>query len=520
MLVLRFISLASSRILVCNWGLYMSSSKNSAKIMRLINMASHVEHGGKSCSRCVQLMALITIYLIVSYPIVTQAESYVDSIVINVYRDGSVSLIFKGRIIPPRGVSPSGFTSLSINSWLEFGEYVETKIIFRMITSEIAQGSMILKTRFDTYFPNRETQALNGTISLHVYTPTQGQLVINATSINVTFENKTLKYNFNGKIKVGGEGPSADQVLVLIPSIILMLRQTIEQDPKMSIVVSIKQLDMTIESDNTISITFDVDFDTYRYIELYISRDQARAYREAVSKFFSEVKQCPSRVDLSLNLSGNSLLADYYSRVECSIEDHIRMLNASLKMMSTIFESLSSSTYYSYPPYQVVPISQENNIVRFLNLTSDIVREFSENFDIAPSKASVNITLDSRGIKLEMLTPRIVKKGSTSPSDTLHALQDYVSSSLDQLAKAGLAIDRENIMSYEASIVTEEGVHVKCNQTSVSSISLNELENCTVEVERQETTISTTTVIMVGAVIAGALVGILYLVLKSKGKPS
>jgi len=204
-----------------------------------------------------------------------------------------------------------------------------------------------------------------------------------------------------------------------------------------------------------------------------------------------------STINTYLYFNITHIYTEFSIRVNSNINEQFKYTTnfykeAYVKLEKTIFEILKSMG---------IQIST-NNIKSILN----ILDEITNTFNIMKSRGELVVKIKDNTINLNITTPRLIKKDSKTPKDTLIALYNLAVRIQSELGV-------RELLDTIVELIPESGVKITRNGTEVQQVKLREIP----ELEVTTTPIlQTPLVITVGAIVILAAIIIVIIKLKKK----
>jgi hypothetical protein len=220
--------------------------------------------------------------------------------------------------------------------------------------------------------------------------------------------------------------------------------------------VSVKSLSTTI-SDDQARIDFDVEIDYAKMAEAY----------KANTTLIKELFKPSPKTELKAHF--------YFDTIDLRLEISARSygdVNELVKRIASSLKALLPSMMVggALPRTMLPPIAPLKSVETLINLVND----FANSFDIVKSRGTMRVELKDNTLTISVLTPKMVKKGSKSPTETLLALYGFASK-----VQEGLKV--EKMLSTTVELVPETGLKVLRNGTEVKQAKLGELKDLRVE---------------------------------------
>jgi hypothetical protein len=216
--------------------------------------------------------------------------------------------------------------------------------------------------------------------------------------------------------------------------------------------IKVKSLTTTI-SDDRATIVFEVEIDYAKMAEAY------KANTTLIKELFKPSPKTELKahfyfdaIDLRLEISARS-----YG----DVNELVKRIASSLKVLSP-----SMAAGGAFPGVMPPPMASLKSVEALINLAND----FANNFDIVKSRGTMRVELKDDVLRISVLTPKIVKKGSKSPAETLKALYGLVSKAQEELKV-------EKLLSATVELAPEAGLKVLRDGTEVKQARLEDLKD-------------------------------------------
>jgi hypothetical protein len=263
-----------------------------------------------------------------------------------------------------------------------------------------------------------------------------------------------LTVDFRGTASVRAVG-EARQVLMMLsmlnkPAIDMYLAQA-------NITwVRVKSLSTTI-SDDQARIDFDVEVNYTKMAEAY----------KANTTLIKELFKPSPKTELNAHFYFDTmdLCLEISARSYGDVNELVKRIASSLK---ALLPSMAAGG--AFPGAMLPPVVPLKSVGTLINLVDD----FANNFDIVKSKGTMSVKLKDNTLTISVLTPKMVKKGSKSPIETLRALYGFASKAQEELKV-------EKLSNMTVELVPEAGLKVLRNGTEVKQAKLGELKDLRVE---------------------------------------
>lgn len=414
------------------------------------------------------------VLLLLSAPVVELAEDYIESFVVHVYSDGSVSATIKIRIEEIRSTHPLVGADLTLN--IEFDRNVISDLT--LTTEFVEPFPLSIRTNGSAKTTNLDEKATTTTATLFFQLESpNGTLIVNATELNLTFHHETLKYHGSGRITISGTG-QASELVGTVPMIIGFLNQQLQLDPVLKDTVRVVELSHKMLSQNVVELAFNVEVDYVTYITKTIPQ-RAREIIESVKSQVRATGQCPTELAFNFTLAGKTLTLRLQETARCNSTAYLETIAHTIRYLKEVFNyTAPPARPYSTPGIPSYP-AELSVLLQALGRGGELLDDFTEKFVIKPSSLRVSARVDATGTALEFKTPKLAKRDAQDSSETLRALYEYAVDLFEQL---GLDEDGR-LRETRVAIVPEEGVKVRVNGTEVTEVKFGELEKAEVLVE-------------------------------------
>ena len=291
-----------------------------------------------------------------------------------------------------------------------------------------------------------------------------------------------LTVDFRGTASVRAVG-EARQVLMMLsmlnkPAIDMYLAQA-------NITwIKVKSLSTTI-SDDQARIDFDVEVNYTKMAEVY------KANTTLIKELFKPSPK--TELNAYFYFDTMDLRSEISARSYGDVNELVKRIASSLK---ALLPSMMAGG--ALPRTMLPPIAPLKSVETLINLVND----FANSFDIVKSRGTMRVELKDNTLTISVLTPKMVKKGSKSPTETLLALYGFASK-----VQEGLKV--EKMLSTTVELVPETGLKVLRNGTEVKQAKLGELKDLRVEVAPAPTPLwlyAVVTIIVIIIVVAGVVI--------------
>jgi hypothetical protein len=456
------------------------------------------------------------------------SEEILQYITLEVYADGCVSVTARLGIV--QNTSFPGFLLANATVIVESSRFTYEGFLGLYQPGTVDQSTMplylFIEGSIETH-PDGENIASTGWIKFIARGGTPGNTVdisVNATRVNSTYYtgNQTIaasgRVEASGYIEIGGQRMD---VSVLIPMLLFQIQSYLSMS-NMSRYVKLETSQSISEGVTVVDFNAMVDL-----AGLYSM--QGVNLSSALINATDITKPHSSQLYLKLIVSSNST-GTSASLVIRGVEEV--NVNEYLVQLAKLYEYYLNATSQIPTPFITQPQATLSLSIATLN-ASRLVNRFNELFEIRESVSTIKLSAIGNRVELEYKSPKIIKKGATSPKETLIALYDYVkevNSTIPQeisLGPGAPTIKPSTIMPTKIKIQSSQGVRVYLHGEAPSEVLFDDLPNLEVVVEATPTTQPTTqtgvaeekpgyTLIAIAAVAVATVASILVLVLRSR----
>jgi hypothetical protein len=347
---------------------------------------------------------------------------------------------------------------------------------------------------------------------------------VNATRVNSTYYTGNQTITASGRVEASGYieiGSQRMDVSVLIPMLLFQIQSFL----------SMSNMSRYVKLETSQSISGGV-----AVVDFNVTVDLAGLYSmqginmsSALINATDIIKPHSSQLYLKLIVSSNST-GTSASLVIRGVEEV--NVNEYIVQLAKLYEYYLNATSQIPTPFITQP--QATLIPSTVTLNaSRLVNRFNELFEIRGSVSTIKLSAGGNRVELEYKSPKIIKKGATSPKETLIALHDYVkevNSTIPQeisLGPGAPIIKLSTITPAKIKIQSSQGVKVYLRGEAPSEVLFDDLPNLEVVVEATPTTQPTTQtggaeekpgyiLIAIIAVVVATVASILVLVLRSR----
>lgn len=396
---------------------------------------------------------------------------------IHVYSDGSVAVELT---YTKENVSAPGLKEVLALGSLNVGDNYYEAIINASARMSAEPGSHRMYVELSAN-AGGEGYKSTARLELRVWDE-RGRLEVIADPLTSEANAAQLTVDFRGTASVRAVG-EARQVLMMLsmlnkPAIDMYLAQA-------NITwVRVKSLSTTI-SDDQARIDFDVEVNYTKMAEVY----------KANTTLIKELFKPSPKTELNAHF--------YFDTMDLRLEISARSygdVNELVKRIASSLKALLPSMMAggAFPRAMLPPVVPLKSVEALINLVDD----FANNFDIVKSKGTMSVKLKDNTLTISVLTPKMVKKGSKSPIETLRALYGFASKAQEELKV-------EKLSNMTVELVPEAGLKVLRNGTEVKQAKLGELKDLRVEAAPAPTPLwlyAVVTIIVIIIVVAGVAI--------------
>ena len=396
---------------------------------------------------------------------------------IHVYSDGSVAVELT---YTKENVSAPGLKEVLALGSLNVGDNYYEAIINASARMSAEPGSHRMYVELSAN-AGGEGYKSTARLELRVWDE-RGRLEVIADPLTSEANAAQLTVDFRGTASVRAVG-EARQVLMMLsmlnkPAIDMYLAQA-------NITwVRVKSLSTTI-SDDQARIDFDVEVNYTKMAEVY----------KANTTLIKELFKPSPKTELNAHF--------YFDTMDLRLEISARSygdVNELVKRIASSLKALlpSMAAGGAFPGAMLPPVVPLKSVGTLINLVDD----FANNFDIVKSKGTMSVKLKDNTLTISVLTPKMVKKGSKSPIETLRALYGLASKAQEELKV-------EKLSNMTVELVPEAGLKVLRNGTEVKQAKLGELKDLRVEAAPAPTPLwlyAVVTIIVIIIVVAGVAI--------------
>lgn len=473
------------------------------------------------------LCSLIALLLAIT-PLITISEEISQYITLEVYADGCVSVT--ARLETVQNTSFPGYLLANATVIVESSRVAYEGFLEFYQPATISQSTMplylFIEGSIETH-PVGENIASTGWINFIARGGTPGNTLdisVNATRVNSTYYTGNQTITASGRVEASGYIESSGQrmdVSVLIPMLLFQIQSFLSMS-NMSRYVKLETSQNISEGVAVVDFNVTVDL-----AGLYSM--QGINMSSALINAANIIKPHSSQLYLKLIVSSNST-GTSASLVIRGVEE----VNANeyIVQLAKLYEYYLNATTQIPTPFITQPQATPIPSTATLN-ASRLVNRFDELFEIRGSVSTIKLSASGNRVELEYKSPKIIKKGATSPKETLIALYDYVkevNSTIPQeisLWPGAPIIKPSTITPAKIKIQDSQGVKVYLRGEAPSEVLFDDLPNLEVVVEATPITQPTTQtgvaeekpgyiLIAIGAVVVATVASILVLVLRAR----
>ncbi|MEM0004921.1 MAG: hypothetical protein QXE10_03675 [Desulfurococcaceae archaeon] len=300
---------------------------------------------------------------------------------------------------------------------------------------------------------NVDYYELNTELNLRIWDDKGNALNTSITSMKYRLNTSSLAGSLRGAIEFYATGESKQ----LLGFLIAVNKPLIDQYLAMHNVTWIKVNSLTTTiSDNKARVEFEVELNNVKLFE------RAGLNATLIKQYYEKTPSFSSRVLIYYDTL--NMFFEAFIRIHGDVNEHIKyaidaynlthmqlreLMHAASELMNTrIMESLPGAV----------------NVGSILGL----IKEFTDNFNILKSRGVLVLELSDEFLTLNVSTPRLIKRDSRSPGDTLLALYDIV-------AKAQRELKAETLLDTVVELVPEKGVKIALNGTEVQQVKIRDI---------------------------------------------
>ncbi|MGB9816388.1 MAG: hypothetical protein ACPLQS_02175 [Desulfurococcaceae archaeon] len=300
---------------------------------------------------------------------------------------------------------------------------------------------------------NVDYYELNTELNLRIWDDKGNALNTSITSMKYRLNTSSLVGSLRGAIEFYATGESKQ----LLGFLIAVNKPLIDQYLAMHNVTWIKVNSLTTTiSDNKARVEFEVELNNVKLFE------RAGLNATLIKQYYEKTPSFSSRVLIYYDTL--NMFFEAFIRIHGDVNEHIKyaidaynlthmqlreLMHAASELMNTrIMESLPGAV----------------NVGSILGL----IKEFTDNFNILKSRGVLVLELSDEFLTLNVSTPRLIKRDSRSPGDTLLALYDIA-------AKAQRELKAETLLDTVVELVPEKGVKIALNGTEVQQVKIRDI---------------------------------------------
>jgi hypothetical protein len=458
--------------------------------------------------------SLISLLLAIT-PLTTISEEISQYITLEVYADGCVSVTARLGIV--QNTSYPGYLLANATVIVESSRFNYEGFLEFYQPATVSQSTMplylFIEGSIETQ-PVGENIASTGWINFIARGGTLGNTVdisVNATRVNSTYYTGNQTITASGRVEASGYIESSGQRMdlsVLIPMLLFQIQSYLS----MSNMSRYVKLETSQSISGGVAV---VDFNAMVDLAGLYSM-QGINISSALINATDIIKPHSSQLYLKLIVSSNST-GTSASLVIRGVEEV--NVNEYIVQLAKLYEYYLNATSQIPTPFITQPQATPIPSTATLN-ASRLVNRFNELFEIRESVSTIKLSASGNRVELEYKSPKIIKKGATSPKETLIALYDYVK-------EVNSIIKPSTITPAKIKIQSSQGVKVYLHGEAPSEVLFDDLPNLEVVIEATPTTQPTTqtgvaeekpgyTLIAIIAVVVAAVASILVLVLRSR----
>ncbi|MEZ0394227.1 MAG: hypothetical protein ABWK00_04190 [Desulfurococcaceae archaeon] len=358
-------------------------------------------------------------------------------VVLHVHRDGSLSMS-----VDASGTVPRGQAALDLVALATIGsDVIQFQALANGSLPEALEGSSI-----DAHF-KMEGEAGGASASgyLRLRDPSGNSLEVRLEYLNFSLNASSAVGTVVGAVNVSAEGSAA----AVVPWLAFLNKRLVDEmlAKANATWISAKDVEVTVRGSSA-----EVRF------SLECNLSAANATRPAGAAPGLELR----RLELNMSAAGASFALNLSGTLRGNVN---ALLNA---ISSTNLGDMAKGV-----------LGREGIGPQKFDKALELIREFSENFEVLPSSASLNLSTTKDGFaRLHLETPKFVKRNATRPEDSLAALQGLLEELLEDVGLANAA----RVGDYRIGIAAEPGVKVTLNGSEVSEVPLGNLSSLRVEI--------------------------------------
>jgi len=373
---------------------------------------------------------------------------------IHVYSDGSVTVELSYSSVIRNSIAKKALLQGELNIEDSYYDVLVNSSLGTGINCE--QGFNCTYVEFSSNASssvNVDYYELNTELNLRIWDDKGNALNTSITSMKYRLNTSSLVGSLRGAIEFYATGESKQ----LLGFLIAVNKPLIDQYLAMHNVTWIKVNSLTTTiSDNKARVEFEVELNNVKLFERAgLNATLIKQYYEKTPSFSSRVLIYYDTLDMHF---------EAFIRIHGDVNEHIKyaidaynlthmqlreLMHAASELMNTrIMESLPGAV----------------NVGSILGL----IKEFTDNFNILKSRGVLVLELSDEFLTLNVSTPRLIKRDSRSPGDTLLALYDIA-------AKAQRELKAETLLDTIVELVPEKGVKIALNGTEVQQVKIRDI---------------------------------------------
>jgi hypothetical protein len=373
---------------------------------------------------------------------------------IHVYKDGSVTVELSYSSVIRNTIAKKALLQGELNIEDSYYDVLVNGSLGTGINCE--QGFNCTYVEFSSNASssvNVDYYELNTELNLRIWDDKGNALNTSITSMKYRLNTSSLVGSLRGAIEFYATGESKQ----LLGFLIAVNKPLIDQYLAMHNVTWIKVNSLTTTiSDNKARVEFEVELNNVKLFE------RAGLNATLIKQYYEKTPSFSSRVLIYYDTL--NMFFEAFIRIHGDVNEHIKyaidaynlthmqlreLMHAASELMNTrIMESLPGAV----------------NVGSILGL----IKEFTDNFNILKSRGVLVLELSDEFLTLNVSTPRLIKRDSRSPGDTLLALYDIA-------AKAQRELKAETLLDTIVELVPEKGVKIALNGTEVQQVKIRDI---------------------------------------------
>jgi len=373
---------------------------------------------------------------------------------IHVYRDGSVTVELSYSSVIRNTIAKKALLQRELNIEDSYYDVLVNGSLGTGINCE--QGFNCTYVEFSSNASssvNVDYYELNTELNLRIWDDKGNALNTSITSMKYRLNTSSLVGSLRGAIEFYATGESKQ----LLGFLIAVNKPLIDQYLAMHNVTWIKVNSLTTTiSDNKARVEFEVELNNVKLFE------RAGLNATLIKQYYEKTPSFSSRVLIYYDTL--NMFFEAFIRIHGDVNEHIKyaidaynlthmqlreLMHAASELMNTrIMESLPGAV----------------NVGSILGL----IKEFTDNFNILKSRGVLVLELSDEFLTLNVSTPRLIKRDSRSPGDTLLALYDIA-------AKTQRELKAETLLDTIVELVPEKGVKIALNGTEVQQVKIRDI---------------------------------------------